>query len=315
MRAAVQADLSAGLQAQGVDVCTRERAQAVRAPVGRVDMQLAPGPVVAISVAMASAPETRSRDAHGDGKRRRNVDLSTVPRDSQGLVLALAADELLRSLGLLPLSSTNATQDPTQPSPQVEEPPAAPPEKADPLPGPQASAQKGPTAPHLRFAVNGSLEHHGAGVTQAGADAVAALFPTAHVGLEAALSVREGFRRQSDRGTLGLRALGGRASLLIAPTGRDHPTTLVARLGVAVLTADLRGHPNEGALATREQGLDVHGILAVGLRQQLVPPLELAIDAGLGGPLLAITLADDGRDVAGTGGVQLRCSLGLGVRL
>lgn len=237
----------------------------------------------------------------------REVELAAIPDDSRGLSLALTADELLREIDIEGQAAAEAaaalSPDPLAPArfATPERPSRAP--DAPPWPG------------LVRIALAAAGEHHTAGLTFAGADGLVAWFPSAHLGLELALGGRHGYRRRSQHGAIDTAVIDASAAGLWSPWARGRDSALVLQLGLALAALRMTGFPKRDGSADRASAPSVHAFVGVGVRQRLLGPLELGLDAGLGAPLLRVRATDDGQVVMGTGGVQLRGRLALGVRL
>jgi hypothetical protein len=288
LRASVSADLRAGLELQGIDVCPLGTEGSER-PLALIEMRASEQNQVSVSIDV--------HDSVTEKRVLRDVNLDTVPDDGHGLTLAVAAEELLRA-SWAELALVGHPPPPREPPPEVR----------------QVVERSLDGRARFALGARAAFEQSSHGLSWLGGDALFVHWPLDGVGYELALQVRHGLPEQSQRGRVDSSALGGAAALLLAPGGRSRTTAWQVRLGLAALAVSFEGVAEDTAQGSEQQGLDLHGQLGLGLRQRLVRGLDFTLDAGLGAPLRSVAAFDGEQRVTGTGGVQFNSAVGVEAR-
>jgi hypothetical protein len=287
LRDNVTADLRAGLRLRGIDVCAAD-ARAARKPVAQVALQSASERVlVSIDV----------HDAITDKRVLRDVDLRAATPDARGLLLAQAADELLRA-SWIELSLEDA---PT---------PAAPPpvEITRAIQPTQLRAQ-GDAALGARAAV----EHHSAGQTLVGADAWIDFWLLHRLGAALAVGWRTGLIEHGSDGSITSSAILASADLLTPVWPAPARYNLAVMVGIQAADLTFGGRAGRPLARARERSaVAVTARAGVAGWWHVSDRLRLALELGPGVALRSVSASDNGRDVTGTGGLQLRAALGMG---
>ena len=294
MRAAVLADLRAGLRLRGIDACTLGTS-GNEAPLALLELQAASDERVAVSIEL--------HDALTEKRVVRDADLHAVSPDARALAIAAAADELLRaSWAELALSDAPPTSRP------------APEEVQQAVRTTWTPARVGATRDH-ELGARAALEYFGGGVTLLGGDVVLGLWPDARIGGQLALGLRSGLRKTARAGAIDTRALIGALDAQFALLPRTERFGLRATVGVSVASIGMRGvDVAPGTIGKRGDAWDVHARAGLGASIALTKELLLRADAGVGFALQSTAAREDGHVVASTGGAQLLAALGMQAR-
>lgn len=287
LRDNVTADLRAGLRLRGIDVCAAD-ATAPSKPVALVALQSASERVlVSIDV----------HDAITDKRVLRDVDLRAATPDARGLLLAQAADELLRA-SWIELSLEDAP------------PPAAPPpaEITRAIQPTQSGARAG-TALGARAAI----EHHSGGQTLVGADAFIDFWLMQRLGAALALGMRTGLIEHGSDGSIASSAILASADLLTPVWPAQSRYNLAVMVGIQAANITVRGRALRPLARARERSaVAITARAAVAGWWHVSDAFRLVLELGPGVALRSVSAWDNGREVTGTGGLQLRAALGLG---
>jgi hypothetical protein len=282
----VAADLRAGLRLRGIDVCALG-SDGAEPPLALVEISSTTRDHVSVSIDV--------HDAITEKRVLRDVDLRRVTQDGTGLVVAQAAEELLRASW-----AELALQD--APAPAIEPPPEV--QRAV---APEAT---GGTARDFEIGVLFAVAHHAGGLTLLGGDAFFGLWFGPGVGLEFAAGLREGLREPASRGDVDASALSLRADMVLALLSRRGRYDLLAKAGTEVLSVRFSGDPARGALGQRQSVLAMSARAGVAVRVPLASSLRLGFELGSGVPLMAAVATSMGEPVSATSGLLLHGSVG-----
>ena len=298
LRMNLTADLGAGLRLRGFELClvappSSRAAPAAGAgrkpPLARVDMS--------VQESERSLVRIEIHDAVTDKHVIRDVDLHAVSPDARGLILAQAADELLRA-SWLELALSDAPE-PVQPPPrQIAEAIQRP--IFVPVPGPVLGG---------RFA----MEHYGGGISLFGADAFADFWLTRHLGASIAVGLRTGLPIDAPNGRIDSSAVQFGADFHLPLWPAEMRYNLGVLLGVQVANLAISGQaPQRLVRAYDRSALAANARLGVLGSWHIWSDIRLSAEVGAGLPLRTVSAADSGREVSSTSGLLLHFSLGVG---
>jgi hypothetical protein len=281
--AEVRADLRASLRERGLSlVDADERPDVVLATI-HIDAPDLDRPVARIEI-----------DDRVNQKRvEREIALGREPPDTWSVILAAAADELLRA-AWIELTMPDAPPPAMVPPPEVER---------------AARASVGPSGPHdgpFGVAIAGSVEGYTGGSVFVGADASATLYVGELLGIDLGVVIRGLVPTASDLGSLDAIAAGGELGARVALLGRSGLARLDLCAQLRGMVVDFRPGPRGGALANPGQD----GVLVLRGGVRLALAMEGAVHVGLsvlvGAPLVgAIAVDSNGTRLAGIDGLEL----------
>jgi hypothetical protein len=283
------ADLRAALRLRGMDACPELPVPSLP-PIAEMAFNLGGGDRVVVSI-----------DVHDDITNKRvgrDIDLHAVATDARGLLLAQAADELLRA-SWVELSIPDAP-------PPIVPPPAAIVEVV------QQTVRPVRTALTDSLGLRAAVEHYGGGQTMFGGDAALQLWLTERLALGLAIGLRSAVSADATHGTVEASAWLTGAELAYAFLPRESRYNLLVGLGAYAGELSFSGRARGPAHPQRRQGWFATGraILTGALR--LAEHLRLSIDLGPGVPLRSVEATDSQREVTGTRGIELHAALGVG---
>jgi hypothetical protein len=280
------------LVSRGFDLCAGP-SQERSAPTATIEVSPKPGGLV-LSVEV--------RDAVTAKRVSRDIDLGTVPADSQSLMVALEADELLRaSWAELALRSA--------PAPAVPVPSAVAQAVRDSVQ--PAVVLPGAEPDRLRLGVVAVGEHYAPGTTLYGADVLLGLVLTPRLSANLGFGLRTGPTVSATDGVIGTSALAGglSASFTLTPPERRWGLDSVARFEVERLSFTPTARAT--ALATPQAG---YALLAdAGLQGwfRVVRRLRIGAEILADLPVRTVYVTDGQARVAGVAGVGVGGGLGV----
>lgn len=267
--AEVRADLRTSLRERGLDLIDADEIPSSAVATIRLVAPDLDRPVARIEI-----------DDRVSRKRvERDVPLTRDPVDTWSVVIAAAADELLRA-AWLELTMVDA------PPPAIEPPPEL--ERA----ARSSLAPDGPADGSFGVTLSGAVEGYTGGAIVGGADLEGTLFVGDVVGIELGVSVRGLVPPQSALGSVEALLGGGQLGVRVA---------LLPRVGMVRLDvgAQLRGsvidwRPIAGAGAVAMPGQDALLVLRGGVRAALALPgtLHVGLSVWLGAPLVGAAAVD-----------------------
>jgi hypothetical protein len=295
---AVLSDLSSSLHAQGL--CVR-----------RFDVQSADVVVhIQLRRSTENLVEIEIADTLTDKRVARDIALQNPADPSSGLVLAVAADELLRA-AWAELALPSARPVPTPP-PAAQPPARAEPQAISPPPGAQA---RGPTTHTLegRAVVDVFVQSS----TFLGGDVVYRVERRAPVQWSLFAGPRFALQKQvADRGEVSAQAFSFGTSAQVSIT-RGSSWEFGPMLTLQGVYAWYEGRPDPSSTGSEVLGLKYSGLAmtlrgGLGLQWRLTPGLALFACSELGAPLVSLAVSDGQDEVAGVQGLESSSSLGLG---
>lgn len=280
------------LAGRGISLCSEPAARSVRPPVADVDLGPDPEPVGGASARVSLDIEVRDKIT---AKRvARVIDLSGVPADGRGVVVALAVDDLLRaSWAELALRATHTP------------PPAAPPELR------AAVAPSHPTPGPVAVGLRAAGEVWSAGSPLVGGDGVLAWHPARRVAIDLVAGARVAPDSSSERGTVSLGAFTLRAGAAfgLRPAERSPAVLLGARVGGYVLR--LTGEGIGAVRGTSATEVAVAAELGPRLELPLGSGVRLVAEADVGVAMRGVQALELGNAVGGVSGVAGMLALGV----
>jgi len=293
LRVALRADLSASLRDEGFEL--------VHAADG------AAGVLALVRIAMLEGGKVRVRieDALTDKHVERVLALAAAPRDAWSVAIAAGADELLRA-SWVELVLDDAP------------PPASPPPRAVERSltrhiAPARVLALRADGDRFRLAVRAGLEFYLAGELLLGGDLLARLRLLGPLALELAFGGRAAPQHESTGGSVRSWSAGGDLSLALGVLPASlQPLELDLVLGLRAAYVAYQADANQGSTATSADGALL--VLRASARPALrLGPLWLALQLGLGAPLLGVEAMDDGKAVVGAAELELHSALVVGV--
>jgi hypothetical protein len=289
LRVALRADLSASLRDEGFEL--------VHAADG------AAGVLALVRIAMLEHGKVRVRIE--DALTERVLELAAAPRDAWSVAIAAGADELLRA-SWVELMLDDAPPPVSPPPPAVERSLArhVAPERVRSL---RADAGR------FRLAARAGLEFYRAGELYLGGDLLARLRLLGPLALELALGGRAAPEHESSGGSVRSWSAGGDLSLALGVLPASlQKLELDLVLGLRAAYVAYQASANQGSTATSADGALL--VLRASARPALrLGPLWLALQLGLGVPLLGVEAVDDGKPVVGAAELELHSALLVGV--
>ncbi|MET0386079.1 MAG: hypothetical protein ABW321_08990 [Polyangiales bacterium] len=279
-------DLRVGLRLRGIQLCSAGPETAALQPVARVILHLLDFERMVVSIEI--------QDAVTDKQVFRSIDMHAIAADARALSLAQSIDELLRA------SWVEITIRP--PTPSAPPPPAA-----------IVRVFESPSSERLQvLGARFASEHYTGGITLLGADAFVAFWVAPRLALSFALGLRSGLRIEAPHGSIGVSALTANASIEVPlwPRGSRYNLLVSASGNVSELTVTGRA---DATVRAQTRSAFVFGArLGLSGAWRITDVLRLELTVGPGLAVQGIDLTDTQSSVAGTKGVLLHGSLGVG---
>lgn len=281
--AEVRADLRASLRERGVSVIDADEGPTGVLATIRIAAPDLDHPVARIEI----------DDRVNQKQVEREIRLGAEPPDTWSVVIAAAADELLRA-AWIELTMPDAPPPAMTPPPEMER---------------AARASVAPDGPHdgtLGVSLSGAVEGYTGGAILSGANLDLVIFLIDGLALEVGFLVRGLIPANSALGTLNALALGGSVGARVPLLGRSGPVRLDVLAQLRGMMIDLRPVAAPGAIAAGAQ--DGVLVLRGGLRAALA--MEGVVHVGLaffvGAPLLGVVAVDsNGAQLAAIEGIEL----------
>jgi hypothetical protein len=296
LEAKITSQLRAALAGRGFELCAAERADGA---VAELDVSNGGGTGVSLSLSV--------RDEVTDKRVSRELDLRGIPDDGRALVIAEAADELLRA-------SWAELLVPDAPRPKRD----VPPEVTRTLPALQGDIDQPPlpaTAPHapvVELGLDAAFEHYGSGHTQVGPELSAGLFPFSRIGAVARLGIRSAASAASTSGTVDPSAVAGGLGWFVAALPREGSVGLEGGAELFVTHVHYAATAFPGARAQSESGTAVHASVVARGWAVIARPLRATAGLALGAPIHTVRAVANDTTIAAVSGVLLGATLGLG---
>jgi hypothetical protein len=283
------ADLRAALRLRGMDACPELPVPSLP-PIAEMAFNLGGGERVLVSI-----------DVHDNITNKRvgrDIALHAVATDARGLLLAQAADELLRA-SWVELSIPDA------PAP-VMQPPAAIVQVV------RESQQPAGQPLYDSLGLRAAVESYTGGQTMFGGDAALQLWLSERLALGLVIGVRSALSSDALHGTVEASAWLTGAELAYAFLPRAARYNLLVGFGAYAGELSFSGRARGPAHPERRQGWFADGRVSLTGAMSLAEHLRLSVDLGPGLPFRSVEATDSGRDVTGTRGLELHAALGLG---
>lgn len=291
--ASVAEQLRASLAERGIALCIDTPDAPADGALATLDVSFGEGAAATLTLTV--------KDAVTNKRVARDVDLASVPADARGLVVASAADELLRASWAEIL--VKDAPPPAQPVPPVV---ASAVETTVEAPRPVR-------APVLELGLAVAGEAFGGGHAQLGPDLVVAGFPSSRVGVRARFGLRDGGTRHASDGTIASSATVGALGLAfgVLPRERRFGVDVVPELALERLSFDARAAG--GAVASSDAATAIY--LGVGAQAwwAFLPPSRVGIGLAIAGPLRGVRATDAGQTITSASGVLGSADLLFGV--
>ena len=293
LRAQIAAQLRAALAERSFELC--EPADAAGA-VAELDVTNLATADVALTLAV--------RDEITDKRVSRDIDLHRIPEDGRGLVIAQAADELLRA-------SWAELLVPDAPKPRRE----VPPEVARAVPAkdiaqPPVEVPSRPPVVELGAAL--AVERFGSGLTQVGPDVAVGIFPLPRFGAVARAGLRSGSRAEAPSGAVDPTGLALALAVVAGVVPRTGRLGLDAGAELFVTRVHYAAEASAGARASSESGTAIYASAVARGWTLLVAPVRASLGLSLGAPVRTVRAVAAGETIASVAGVLLAAELGVG---
>ena len=303
LRAGIVEQLRAALAGRSFDLCEPANGTGAVAELDVTSLARPEGAPDATSRAAGVAVTLSVRDEVTDKRVSRDIDLRRIPEDGRALVIAQAADELLRA-SWAELLVADA------PKPRREVPPeiiraVSPP---DALPPPPPAPAR---APIVELGLAAALEHFGSGHTQLGPEIAVGVFPFARLGAVARAGFRSAARAEAPSGSVDPSSVVVALAAVVGALPRSGRVGLDAGVELFVTRVHYEATAQAGSRARSESGtaVDVSAIARGWL--VLAPPLRATLGLALGAPLHSVRAVAADATIASISGFLLGGQLGL----
>jgi hypothetical protein len=288
LRDDASADLRAGLRLRGIDVCDAD-SPAQTKPVALLELRISAAERVRVSIDV--------RDAITNKRVLREVDLHSVAPDARALLLAQAADELLRA-SWVELAVADA------PAPAL-----APPLAVQHIVEEQVRA---PAALRPVIGARAAFEHYTGGQNLFGGDAFLDVWLTRRLGASFGLGLRGGLVVHAMDGSVDTRALLLAGDVFATLWPAEMRYNLAVSFGLQISDMVVSGRPAESERAQQLSALAV--MMRVGLSGywQVTDSLRLSLSLAPGVSLRSVAARDAGEVVTSSSGLALQALLGVG---
>ena len=288
--------LRAALAGRGFELCAPNRADGA---VAELDVSSGGASGVSLSLSV--------RDQVTDKRVARDLDLRGIPEDGRALVIAEAADELLRA-------SWAELLVPDAPRPKRE----VPSEITRTLPALHEADDRSsaPTAnnraPLVEIGVDAAIEHYGSGHTQIGPELAAAVFPFPRLGAVARLGIRSAASSDTAAGSVDPSAIAGAFGVIAAVLPREGRLGLDGGAELFVTRVHYEATALPGAHAQSDSGTATHASVVARGWAVVAKPLRATVGISLGAPIHTVRAVAGATTIAAVSGVLLGGTLGLG---
>ena len=302
LEAKITGQLRAALAGRGFELCPADRSSGA---VAELDVSNGGGggggggQGVSLSLSV--------RDQVTDKRVSREIDLRGIPDDGRALVIAEAADELLRAswAELLVADAPRPRRD-------------VPAEVTRTLPALQGDAERpshpapADRAPIVELGVDAAIEHYGSGHTQLGPEISAGVFPLSRLGAVARLGIRSASSADSASGSVDPSAIAGAFGVLVAAFPREGRLGLDGGAELFVTRVHYEATALPGAHAQSNSGTAVHAAVVTRGWAVVARPLRATIGLSLGAPVHTVRAVANDVTIASVSGVLIGATLGLG---
>ena len=290
--------LRAALNGRGITLCAADQREGA---VAELDVSNgASGVSLSLSV----------RDQVTDKRVSRELDLRGIPEDGRALVIAEAADELLRA-SWAELLVADAPRPKREVPPQITRAlPAA--REAEREGDEHAAAAPVARAPVVEVGIAAAVEHYGSGHTQLGPEASASVFPWPRLGASARLGVRSASSVESTSGSVDPSAVAGGLAVLVAALPRERRLGIDAGTELFVTHVHYLATALPGSHAQSDSGTAVHASVVARGWAVVAAPLRATLGVSLGAPVHTVRAVANDATIAAVSGVLIGATLGLG---
>ncbi|MDB5216833.1 MAG: hypothetical protein JWO86_4760 [Myxococcaceae bacterium] len=293
LRTKIAEQLKVALAARSFDLCASGDAAGAVA-----ELDISQGSASGVSLSLSV------RDQVTDKRVAREIDLRGIPEDGRALVIADAADELLRA-SWAELLVADA------PKPKRDVPPeitrALPTlEAASPAPAPRDEP------PIVEVGVDAAVEHYASGHTQLGPDLSVGVFPLARLGAVARVGIRSAAHADSAAGSVDPSGVAGAFAILLAALPREGRIGLDGGAELFVTRVHYEATALPGSHAQSDSGTAVHASAVARGWALLARPLRATVSLSLGAPIHTVRAVTSESTIASISGVLLGATLGLG---
>jgi hypothetical protein len=289
--------LRAALAGRGFELCPADRAGGA---VAELDVSDGAGSGVSLSLAL--------RDEVTDKRVSREIDLRGIPDDGRALVIAEAADELLRAswAELLIADSPKPTRE--VPAEVTRTLPTLPRDDAELIDHPAPA----PRAPIVELGIDLAFEHYGSGHDQIGPDVSAGIFPLPRLGAVARVGIRGAAVAETAGGSADPSVFAGGIAVVAGALPRDGRAGLDGGAELFVSRVRYEASARPGFLAHSDSGTAVHASVVARGWAVIAGPLRATLGVSLGAPLHTVRAAADQRTFTSVSGALLGATLGVG---
>lgn len=294
LRSHIVDQLRAALAGRGFDLCEPPNGAGA---VAELDMaRLADRETTAVALTLSV------RDEITDKRVSRDIDLLHIPEDGRALVIAQAADELLRA-SWAELLVADA------PTPKRDVPPEISRAVSPPLtPSPAPPS----VAPLVELGAAVALEHFGSGLTQLGPDVAVGVFPFARLGAVVRAGIRSGARANAVSGSVDPSSVVTALAVLGSVLPRTSRLGLDAGTELFVTHVHYAAEASAGARANSASGTAVHASAVARGWLLLAAPLRASLGLSVGAPVHTVRAVAAGSTIAAVSGILLGVQLGVG---
>ncbi len=285
--------LKVALAGRSFDLCASDETTGA---VAELDISKGSAAGVALSLSV--------RDEVTDKRVSREIDLRGIPEDGRALVIAEAADELLRAswaellVADAPKPKREVPAEITRALPTVE-----------PAPAPPTVRYR---APLVELGVDAAIEHYGSGHTQLGPDLSVGVFPLERVGAVARVGIRSASRAENAAGSVDPTGVAGALALLVAALPREGSVGIDGGAEIFVTSVHYEATALPGSHARSDTGTAVHASAVAHGWAVLTRPLRATLAVSLGAPIHTVRAATGDGTIASVSGLLVGATLGLG---
>lgn len=293
LRARFAEQLRAALAARHIELCAPDGDGA--RPIAGIALEATENASGAILLTVTVSDELTNK------RVVRDVDLRDAPPDSRALLLAQAADELLRA-------SWAELLVPDAPAPTRE----VPREVTEAVLPAERHASPTARAPRVETFAGAGAEVFGSGQAQVGPEVAIGVFPLERFGALFRAGMRAASGTSTPSGDIDASALTFAVALLGGIAPRNGRLGLDTGPELFITRARYEGRPVDGARGYNDEATAAH--LAAALRGwiAIVGPLRVALDLRAGIPLHDVRVVGTEGTVSGVRGVLVGSTLGIG---
>lgn len=292
LRTHIVDQLRAALAGRSFDLCEPPNGTGAVAELDMASLADREMPAVALTLSV--------RDEITDKRVSRDIDLLHIPEDGRALVIAQAADELLRA-SWAELLVADA------PTPKHDVPPEVS-RAVSPPPSPSPPS----VAPLVELGAAVALEHFGSGFTQLGPDVAVGFFPFARLGAVVRAGIRSGARADAVSGSVDPSSVVTALAVMGSVLPRTGRLGLDAGTELFVTHVHYAAEASAGARANSASGTAVHASAVARGWLLLAAPLRASLGFSVGAPVHTVRAVAADSTIAAVSGILLGAQLGVG---